>query len=239
MVNQYHIEVWAWIPNCEGEYEISTLGEVRSHKRGVPHMLVQMVHQGYCQVVINGKTKKVHQLSAMAFLGHTPNGYEIIVDHKDNVKKNNALYNLQLISQRENSTKDTNKITGSRFHKGSGKWGSSIVINGKNIYLGFFDSPEEASVAYMEALEKHNNGEPVVRTYFKKKRLAIRRYVYRTSDVNKWRVIVQYKKVKYYSKLFSSEQEACDYSLIFKEMVYNGEVVKTKNRIKILREGNN
>ena len=55
----------------------------------------------------------------MAFFGHVPGGYKIVVDHIDNNRLNNHVSNLQLITQRENSSKDrkngTSQYTGVVF----------------------------------------------------------------------------------------------------------------------------
>jgi ribosomal protein L15E len=72
----------------------------------------------------------------MAFLNHTPCGYKIVVDHIDNnIKTDNRLENLQLITQRENVSKDikntSSKYIGVCWHKKAKKWRSSIQINGK------------------------------------------------------------------------------------------------------------
>lgn len=37
------------------------------------------------------------------------------------------------------------------FHSRTGKWHARILINGVRRWLGFFDTPEAASVAYEEA----------------------------------------------------------------------------------------
>ena len=42
----------------------------------------------------------------MAFLNHKPNGNKLVVDHINNVKTDNRLSNLQIITQRKNTSKD-------------------------------------------------------------------------------------------------------------------------------------
>ena len=70
---------------------------------------------GYHHVKLSkdGKVRlfKVHVIVAMAFLGYTTENYDrkdsssIVIDHIDGDKKNNALSNLQLLTQRENVQK--------------------------------------------------------------------------------------------------------------------------------------
>jgi hypothetical protein len=116
---------------------------------------------GYLSVglVINGKLKTIciHKLVSIHFLGHKPDGYNIVIDHIDNDKLNNRADNLQLISHRENCTKDrrnNSKYTGVHKPKGRKKWTSSIHCNGKRHFLGCFDTELDASNAYQAELKK-------------------------------------------------------------------------------------
>jgi hypothetical protein len=82
-------------------------------------------------------------LVAMAFLNHKPDGtHKIVVDHINNNKLDNRVVNLQLISQRENLSKDrkdgTSKYVGVCWKKSRNKWQVDIKIDGKRKYLGLF-----------------------------------------------------------------------------------------------------
>src|SRR6478735_2179147 len=115
-------EIWKSIEGYEGTYEVSNIGRVRSLDRtrkalnnSVAKVKGQMLvpgkaKSGYFTVSLckdgKGKSYTVHQLVAIAFMGHIPNGINNIVDHKDNDKSNNHIDNLQIITQRKNATKD-------------------------------------------------------------------------------------------------------------------------------------
>jgi hypothetical protein len=92
-------------------------------------------------------------------LVQTPCGYERVVDHIDFNPLNNHVSNLQIISQRENRSKDTwrknpaSQYTGVSWHKASQKWRAQIGINGKKKGLGLFSSELEAHEAYQLALQ--------------------------------------------------------------------------------------
>lgn len=148
-------EIFKDIPGYEGMYQVSNLGNVKSFKRG--YLLKNNLNNRYLKVKLKRKTIMVHQLVAMSFLNHIPNGNNIIVDHIDCNKLNNKLCNLQLITNRENLSKDkknkTSKYTGVCWHKRSGKWRSKICINRKHKHLGYFDCELKAAEVYQDELK--------------------------------------------------------------------------------------
>jgi len=168
------IEVWKDIPNYEGFYQASNLGNIKSLERMVKHwpsglkivkeriLKANPNTQGYLSLWINkdsiSKKIQVHKLVAIAFLNHVPNGYEIVVNHKDFNILNNKLSNLELVSQRENANrkhlKSTSKYTGVYWYKRDKKWKSRIQINGKNKNLGTFENEHDAHLAYQKELDK-------------------------------------------------------------------------------------
>lgn len=101
-----------------------------------------------------GKVMLVHQLVAIAFLNHNPSGQEMVVDHINGNKKDNRLCNLQVISQRDNSTKDkTNQKSGFfgvAWSTQNKKWQVRPRINGRKYLLGYYDCPEEAHKEYLK-----------------------------------------------------------------------------------------
>lgn len=159
-------EVWKDVLGYEGGYQVSNLGNVKSLRFNKEKILKPNVgSHGYLYVILYNKGKvkniRVHQLVAMAFLNHTPDGYNgLIVDHIDNNPLNNRLYNLQLVTARHNVSKDrsgSSKYTGVCWHKLKNKWISSITINGETKHLGYFDNEEEASEYYQAALKSLEN----------------------------------------------------------------------------------
>jgi len=165
-------EIWKDIVGYEGLYQVSNLGRVKSLDKKVwggksfyfkkGEIKAQILNpDSYYQVYLYKnnikKTVKVHKLVAMAFLNHIPNGYEIVIDHIDNNSKNNNLNNLQLISHRENCSKDkigySSKYPGVRFK--DGKWEVQILKNKKRYYLGRFLNEEDAYKAYLDKLNQN------------------------------------------------------------------------------------
>jgi hypothetical protein len=145
------------------KYGISESGEVIIFKTG-KIMKPNLNKRGRLQITLlsdegKRKTFKIHQLVAMAYLGHEPCGCQRVVDHIDNDRLNNHYTNLQIISNRENCSKDkwrhnySSQYTGVAWNKRTKKWYTQIQINGKIKYLGLFSSEEQASKAYQLALD--------------------------------------------------------------------------------------
>lgn len=156
-------EVWKPIPNYEGLYEVSSLGRVKSLKFNKERILKNTIRSdGYLVVGLFKyrikKDKKVHQLVAMAFLNHTPNGNKLVVDHINGDKYNNTVYNLQLITQRQNISKMNGKFSskyiGVSWDSNSNKWKAMIYFNGKQYHLGLFNCELSASLVYQNKLKE-------------------------------------------------------------------------------------
>jgi hypothetical protein len=168
------MEKWKDIPGYEGLYQASTEGRVKSldrvvedrdaiRRRKFKERILKLIlgGSGYFHVDLSKegieKNFKVSQLVAMAFLGHKRCGHKIVVDHIDNNRSNDFVENLQLISHRENTSKDkksySSEYTGVCWSKASKKWHSQIQINGKICYLGQFENELHASKAYQTALK--------------------------------------------------------------------------------------
>ena len=150
-------EIFKDIPGYEGLYQVSNIGNVKSIIYKKERILIPRINnKGYYQILLarNGvnTTKTIHQLVAIAFLNHTTDNRKIVVDHIDNVKLNNNLNNLQVITNRENCSKDiklgTSKYIGVTWHKPSKRWRAQIRINGIKKHIGMFDDELEASIAY-------------------------------------------------------------------------------------------
>ena len=151
-------EIWKYIPGYENTYQVSNLGRVKSLLFNKEMDLKQAkTGNGYFFINIykNGKPKAfmIHQLVAICFLNYTRNGFKgLIIDHINNIKTDNHLNNLQIISQRENCSKDK-KDVGAIWHKRDNVWQSQIRIDGKNVYLGSYIYKVDALKAYQDKLK--------------------------------------------------------------------------------------
>lgn len=110
------MEEWRDVPGYEGKYQASSEGRVRSlpryvkgvskagreYERFVPGCVLR---PGLCReyLVVNlfpGGSVAVHLIVARAFWGLIPEGLQ--VNHKDGVKANCALMNLEIVTRSEN-----------------------------------------------------------------------------------------------------------------------------------------
>ena len=77
------------------------------------------------------------------------------IDHIDRNSLNNNLSNLRVATALEQVlNREFKNAKGYYFNKG--KWKAQIKINGKQIYLGYFKTEQEASLAYQTYKLKNN-----------------------------------------------------------------------------------
>ena len=83
-----------------------------------------------------------------------------IVDHRDGNRLNNTKDNLRICTKSENTRNQKRKsdshLKGVTWHKDCNKWGAQIMVDYKNIFLGLYNSEEEAHKAYCEASKKYH-----------------------------------------------------------------------------------
>lgn len=99
------VEIWKDIPGYHN-YQASNLGRIRSTKKNWQNRIVKtwIDHRGYvkCSIYINPHQfhRRVHRLIALAFFGPS----ELTVNHKNGIKTDNRVDNLEWVTQRENSS---------------------------------------------------------------------------------------------------------------------------------------
>lgn len=95
------VEIWKPVP-YDARYMVSNFGNIKGPRR--EHLAGGMDKNGYRIFGVWNKgfckTLKVHRVVAEAFLGQIPEGMQ--VNHKNGVKSDNRLENLEVVTASEN-----------------------------------------------------------------------------------------------------------------------------------------
>lgn len=117
--------------------------------------------QGYVQIAISVPRHRIYRAHRLAW-AYVFGVWPKLIDHIDGNKSNNAISNLRIATQRQNTANQKRRRTNTSGFKGvrwdprMRKWASGITVNGKTIHLGFFASPEDAHAAYAVAAVEYN-----------------------------------------------------------------------------------
>ena len=121
---------------------------------------------GYRQVKINNKRYYEHRLAWLYHYGYLPTKQ---IDHINGDRSDNRITNLREATPAENSQNkgknktNTSGYTGVSLDKVSGKLRAQIQKDGKKIFLGLFNTPEEGHEAYLKAKAKLHTFQPTLR----------------------------------------------------------------------------
>ena len=109
-------------------------------------------------ITVDGKPKTI-KYHRVVYYAHNPtwdfydNSTENYIDHFDakefpkNHPKNNNISNLSVMTQQENQF--NRRARGCSFDKIAGKFKAQIGLNYKHIYIGLFNTEQEAHQAYL------------------------------------------------------------------------------------------
>jgi hypothetical protein len=108
----------------------------------------------YIRICIGFKRYQAHRLAFLYMTGEYPTQQ---VDHIDCNGLNNAFSNLRLVTLRQNLQNKQihrdGRLVGASLRV-DGKWASRISIDGKQMFLGYFDTEQEAHDRYVRELNR-------------------------------------------------------------------------------------
>lgn len=116
--------------------------------------------RGYISIRFDGQRYKAHRLAWLYVHGEWPSGH---LDHINGAPSDNRIANLRIVTDKQNTWNRKRHITNKSGFKGvsrkprlrSTPWVANIQLDGVQVYLGCFATPEEAHVAYQKAARKH------------------------------------------------------------------------------------
>lgn len=125
-----------------------------------------LCRKGYIQMKIYGKMYSAHRLAWLYVTGEHPAGE---IDHINRIRDDNRFFNLRVATRgtidnsqnRKIRTDNTSGYTGVSFHKKCKKWVAYICHDKQQKILGYFDSPEEAHIAYCDEKRRVHTFHPV------------------------------------------------------------------------------
>lgn len=126
---------------------------ITRHGRAMAGSLAgSLTGEGYWNIMIFGSRYQAHRLAWLYMTGKWP---ENEIDHKDLNKSNNRWHNLREATCSQNHANKAVQANNSSGFKGVSwnkkKWRAVLYIAGKQRFLGYFDTPQDAHIAYCNA----------------------------------------------------------------------------------------
>jgi hypothetical protein len=112
---------------------------------------------GYRKITVDGKRYYAHRLAWLYMTGSWPGE---CIDHRDVAPAKNAWTNIREATRQQNQANKPRQINNTSGYKGvskykRGKWRAVIHVSGKQLYLGEYDTPQEAHSAYVAAARRY------------------------------------------------------------------------------------
>lgn len=107
---------------------------------------------GYRQIEIAGRLYYAHRLAWLYMTGGWPPN---VIDHQNGVPGDNRWTNIRSATHTQNSVNRRAKpsrkggLRGAFYRERAKRWQGYVIVNGRHLHLGYFDTAEEAHAAHM------------------------------------------------------------------------------------------
>lgn len=106
---------------------------------------------GYCQIYIGSKPYLAHRLAWLHVFGAWPDG---VIDHINGNRSDNRICNLREATRAQNNANARVRSDNTSGLKGVSPLHGRWAAQAGGVYLGLFDTPEEAHAAYVAAAKE-------------------------------------------------------------------------------------
>lgn len=147
--------------NYDPETGIVTWRSPPPNSRCLPGEVVGFKCNGYLKVALYDMNIYIHRLAWLIAYGNYP---KEAIDHINGDRSDNRLSNLRLATKAQNSwnskmrKNNSSGVKGVSYNSAMNKWVGKIRVDGKRIYLGSFESLDDAKKA-MEIARLKYHGE--------------------------------------------------------------------------------
>ncbi len=113
--------------------------------------------KGYIAILIDRKPYYAHRLAWFYVYGEWPKDE---IDHINRRKADNQIANLREADRSQNmgnqkpSSLSKSGLKGANWRSDTGRWRAKIKLHGRNHYLGYFSTPEEAHATYVKKAQE-------------------------------------------------------------------------------------
>ncbi|WP_312816290.1 HNH endonuclease [Atlantibacter subterraneus] len=146
--------VLTWKSRPEHHFSHSSRADGGFNKRFAGKAAGSVMARGYLWITLCGKPHFAHRIAWAVYYGEYPDG---VIDHSNGVKTDNRISNLVLSTPGENSRNQKLRVNnksgqmGVFQRKDNGRFRCFIQGDGKRIWLGTYDTIEEAISVRKEA----------------------------------------------------------------------------------------